>query len=89
MIRILLTWILPLLLPTAVYLAWALWARRRRAAEGPELQDVPWTWLLAAGLVLAFLVTGAVFMSGGAGTGRTYVPAYVDEEGRTVPGRFE
>lgn len=89
MIRILLTWILPLLLPTAAYLAWVLWARRRRAAGGPEMMDVPWTWLLAAGLALAFLVTGALYLGEGAGTNADYVPAHIDEEGRFVPGRFE
>lgn len=47
MIRILLTYVVPIVLPTAGYFLWLSLARRG------ERRQVPWTWLLGAGALLA------------------------------------
>jgi hypothetical protein len=87
MIRLLLTVILPLLLPTALYLLWAI-AMRRAAASGDILRDLPWPWLASAGLVL---LVGALVLAtqriGGGEKGVYVAPVAVD--GRIVPGHFE
>ncbi|MEO5374880.1 MAG: DUF6111 family protein [Alphaproteobacteria bacterium] len=92
--RILLTWLLPLLLPTALYLGW-MWVMRRRIAaaagkgEAAEARAraVPWTWLALAGVVLTAVTLGASTLWQGASPGALYVPPHL-ENGRLVPGRM-
>jgi hypothetical protein len=88
--RILIEYIVPVLLPTALWVTWLVWAQRRariHGRDGPEWQAVPWTWLLAAGLALGMLIAVGGTLMTGYGTGR-YSPARVDENGRIVPGGF-
>lgn len=90
MTRILLQYLLPFLLPMAIYLLWALFARKRRAAGGApyRLQDGPWFWVILAGLVLA--AGGLVFtaLTSGEAPGGVYTaPRW--EDGKIVPGRIE
>lgn len=89
MIRTLLTKILPLLVPAALFLLWMWRARRRAAANGgkrPPLREAPWVWMAFAGL--AVLAAGLVFFrfSTGEPPGGTYVPPHL-EDGEVVPGR--
>ncbi len=89
--RILIEYLLPIFLPTALWLLWLAWGRRRSRISGrsvPDWQAVPWSWLLAAGLVLAMLIAVGGTMISGYGTGR-YHPASVDEHGHVIPGRFD
>jgi hypothetical protein len=90
--RVLLQYILPLLLPTLIYLGWAAAERRRteraQAGEAPRWQDAPWIWLAGAGLVLATVTTVALSLFGGSGIEGTYVPPRL-EGGRVVPGHVE
>lgn len=88
MIRILFTYIVPILLPTAVYLLW-LRVARRAGKDGAATAEVPWVWLLATGVLLTALVLGGVTIMGEPGTDRRWVPAYVDDQGRLVHGHFE
>lgn len=90
MTRILLQYLLPLLLPIAIYLVWAWFARRRQAAGGVpyRLQEGPWFWLILAGVAL--MAAGLVFMAlvGGTDPGETYqAPRW--EDGRIIPGRVQ
>lgn len=90
--RAVLTFLLPLLLPTLAYLSW-LWLARRRArragATPPQWSGVPWSWLAVAGGLLAVLAVAAgVVMSDYSRKG-AYHPARMDEQGRVVPGYFE
>ncbi len=90
MTRILLQYLLPLLLPMAIYLLWAWFARKRQAAGAPayRLQDGPWFWLILAGIVLA--TGGLVFtaLTGGEEPGGSYsAPRW--EDGRIVPGHVK
>ena len=82
MLRILLQYLLPLLLPFLAYLVYARLTRRA------GLNDAPWLGLAAAGvgLLVVSLVTWSIMS--GAEPGETYVPARV-EDGEVVPGTTE
>jgi ABC-type transport system involved in cytochrome c biogenesis permease subunit len=87
--RVFLTYVVPIVLPTALYVLWLLWAGRRAGTGKPQWKEVPWVWLASAGALLAGLVIAAGMLAGDYSVGKTYRPAYVDEQGRVVPGRFE
>jgi NADH:ubiquinone oxidoreductase subunit 5 (subunit L)/multisubunit Na+/H+ antiporter MnhA subunit len=82
MLRILLQYLLPLLLPFLAYLVYARLTRRA------GLNDAPWLGLGAAGvgLLVVSLVTWSIMS--GSEPGETYVPARV-EDGQVVPGTTE
>ena len=82
MLRILLQYLLPLLLPFLAYLVYARLTRRA------GLNDAPWLGLVAAGvgLLVVSLVTWSIM--NGSEPGETYVPARV-EDGEVVPGTTE
>lgn len=88
MIRVLLDILPPLLLPLITWVLFLSWRQKRRGGTlVPEWQLVPWSWLLAAGCALAFLVlVGGVLWSGYA-TGQ-YHPTHIDQQGKLVPGGF-
>ncbi len=91
MSRIVFTYIVPFLLPAAVYAAWV-WYRTgyvaRHGGEAPRLEQGPWPLLLFVGAVLAFAVlAGAALMRGGS-PDATYVPPHL-ENGQMVPGHLE
>jgi hypothetical protein len=92
MLRIVLEYLVPLVLPTAVYFAVQYWLRRR-VAEGhpvpkPSWWDAPWPWLGAAGLVLMLGVLALVSMNEGAPPGAEYHPPEL-EDGKVQPGSFD
>ncbi len=92
MIRILLEVLVPLLLPTGIYLAW-LAAMRRRAARGgrdvPAWVEAPWPLLGFLGILLAATITIAVNVSNRMPIEGTYIPVHTGPDGRVVPGRIE
>ena len=57
MLRIMYTYVVPFLMPAAVYAAWV-WYRMRYVAqhggEAPKLEQGPWPLLLFLGAILAF-----------------------------------
>ncbi len=86
MTRILLTIVLPLLLPTLVYVLW-LAATRRAALAGPApWQALPWVWLVGAGVALAALLLFIIGVHVGSPEGTYVPPRYID--GRVVPGHI-
>jgi hypothetical protein len=86
MIRVLLTIVLPLLLPTALYVLWVLAMRRTELAAGAQLlRDIPLVWLAAAGLALVAVVLVLVSLGFGGGSTGVYVPP-TTVDGRIVPG---
>lgn len=91
MIRLILTILVPLLVPFVVYAVWG-WLRRRQAvARGepmPDLKGPPIVWLGAVGLILLGLVLGGLSLQRGQGTLGTYAPPHV-ENGRIVPGTMK
>ena len=90
--RILFQYVLPILLPIAIYVAWLAAERRRvvRAGTGqpPRWQDAPWVWLVVAGVLLATVAAFAVALMGGDSIEGQYVPPRI-ENGRIIPGHVE
>jgi hypothetical protein len=92
MLRVLLTIVLPLLLPTAIYVAWLMamqWSARGSApGEGVRWTALPWIWLAATGVVLLVLVLLTLTVHFGEPETGTYVPPRY-EDGRVVPSHIE
>lgn len=90
MTRLLLSVLLPLVTPVAVFLLYQWYDRRwGRARDLENRKRTPWEWLAVAGIGLA-AVSLVVFWVLGEGGARdaTYVPPAWD--GKTVqPGRFD
>ncbi|MBI1778087.1 MAG: hypothetical protein HYR63_22340 [Proteobacteria bacterium] len=89
MARILVTVVLPLLLPTMAYFGWFYMALRRAQLAGqpekaPRLGDVPWTVLALTGVMIAALGLFALAVFGGAKPGAHYTPPRIID-GRVVP----
>jgi len=80
--RVLLTIIVPLLLPSALYFGW-----RFALGRGINL-PATWIWLAASGLVLAALTLVVLSLDFGAPREGVYVPPHVSD-GKVVPGRIE
>jgi hypothetical protein len=86
MLRLVVTVLLPLLLPTLLWLGW-IFAVRGAAARGARWHEAPWGWLAAGGVLLAGASLYLLQIRDGESGGR-YVPSqYID--GKLVPGRFE
>ena len=100
MLRVFLTIVLPLVLPTALYLLWlrvAHWLPGGSSQESTagsrqgawvQWATLPWVWLAAAGAVLLALMLFVVTVHFGTSTPGTYVPPRW-ENGRIVPGHIE
>jgi Family of unknown function (DUF6111) len=88
--RILLTYILPLILPLAVYLVWA-WivrGRNRGPDDPPFWYEGPWFWLIVAGFaILVSVLATTAYFSGDPPEG-DYVPPRF-EGGRIIPSQVE
>jgi hypothetical protein len=81
--RVFLTIVVPLLLPTALYVIW----RVSMPGRGFHL-PAAWLWLVVAGLALTSITLILVSVDfSEPGTGR-YVPPHVTDEG-VVPGHIE
>jgi hypothetical protein len=91
MARIVFTYVVPFLLPMAIYASWV-WYRSAYAArhggDAPRLEQGPWPLLLFAGAVSALIVLAASAWLRGSGAGGVYVPAHV-EDGKVIPGHFD
>ncbi|OFW45503.1 MAG: hypothetical protein A3J29_21490 [Acidobacteria bacterium RIFCSPLOWO2_12_FULL_67_14b] len=90
MSRILLQYVLPLVLPTVVFVAWIVLTEKRGASREKliaRLAEGPWFWLVVAGFALMAAGLGYLGLTEGASPGTTYqAPRY--EDGRIVPGEF-
>jgi hypothetical protein len=84
MLRILIDYVLPLLLPSVLWFGWLLWAK----PKGGDRVAVPWVWLAAAGVVLALVVTWGGWLRVGVHAGK-YHPANIDAAGHLQPGRID
>lgn len=87
MLRILVEVLLPLLLPTALYLAWV-WLSRWLGRVGSRRQAVPWLWLMVAGALLLVALLTVVTVGFGTAERGVYVPPRL-VKGRIIPGHIE
>jgi hypothetical protein len=90
MIRVLFSYVIPLVLPAGGYLVYRLWDDwRTRRAGGPvrsAWEDWPWLWISGAGLVCLVAWLGWMSQHDVAPPGGTYEPAQL-KDGEIVPGR--
>ena len=88
MLRVFLTIVLPLLLPTALYLLWVTMLQRPRQERATLWLALPWMWLAGAGVALLVIVLFVVTVHFGAPQEGVYVPPRW-EHGDIVPGHIE
>ena len=88
MLRIVLTIVLPLLLPTALYLLWVGSFGAEPGIGAVRWRTVPWVWLAGAGAVLLAIVLFVVTVHFGSPQEGVYVPPRW-EDGRIIPGHVE
>jgi hypothetical protein len=89
--RIFLTYVLPLLMPTVLYVLYLVVSRQVMSGKGElaeTLRRVPWLWLLGGGLVLVGVSLAIYSLTAGGETHRPYVPPHV-EDGQVVPGHLD
>jgi TRAP-type C4-dicarboxylate transport system permease small subunit len=85
MSRVLLTRLILFLVPFAAWFAWS-WVARR---SGRPIGATPWTWLAAAGALLAAASLMATALLQSDNRAGTYVPAETSPDGSVTPGHFE
>lgn len=85
MIRVIVENILLFLLPTVIYVIFALWTKRD-ASTGP-LDDAPLAWLMFAGTILVIVVLIAFGSTSGGKPGQAYEPPSL-KDGKVEPGRI-
>ena len=88
MLRVLATIVLPLLLPTALYLLWIRVADRSLQGRPVRWAALPWVWLVGAGTVLLILVMVVVNVHFGTSQPGVYVPPRY-ERGQILPPHIE
>ena len=88
MLRLLVTIVLPLFLPTALYLLWVTLLRPARRNGTTVWAALPWLWLAAVGVALLLIVLFVVTVHFGAPQEGVYVPPRW-QNGRIVPGHIE
>jgi hypothetical protein len=82
--RVLLQYLLPLLLPAAIYIGWLYFLGRHQQKRLPHWAEGPWFWLLLAGFLLAASIAIYTGLTTGTKPGAEYVPPRY-ENGRVVP----
>jgi|TARA_R110002124_G_scaffold9429_3_gene48218 hypothetical protein len=91
MIKLLFNYVFPLVLPTAAYLAWVWYYRKRAEALGGRPPEVTrgglfWCLVLGLGLMIVSLLTLAAVTGVGPGEGGYQSPRL--EDGRIIPPKF-
>ena len=88
MLRVFLTIVLPLALPTGIYVGWLFVAHRVQWDGTVPWVELPWVWLAAAGVLLLVVVLFVVHLHFGTAQTGIYVPPRW-ENGRITPGHIE
>jgi hypothetical protein len=88
MFRLFLTVVLPLLLPTALYLLWIVTLGSSPQGVAISWATVPWIWLAGAGAVLLAIVLIVVTVGFGSPQQGVYVPPRWQGD-RIIPGHIE
>jgi hypothetical protein len=88
MVRVFITIVLPLLLPTALYLFWVVTWGAPRDGGATAWHSLPWVWLAGAGAVLLAIVLLVITVGFGTAQHGAYVaPRW--QNGRIIPGHIE
>jgi len=92
MARIVLSYLLPLILPMAIYLGWMWVARHRSRARGdeiPEIKNSGIFWSIVVGVILMLAGLSFLAVSTGAppGDGTYQSPRF--ENGQIIPPKFD
>jgi hypothetical protein len=85
MLRIILTYLIPLIAPFVIY---SLFVRITGRRNTEEALKTPWFWLVASGLILVVITLFAVALTTGSDPTGTYVPPRL-EDGRIVPSQVK
>ena len=83
--------VVPLVTPAALYILYLVVAGRRARAAGQPVvwwREMPWTWLGIAGGILVIITFAAYALFGGADPGSVYKPAKLID-GKIDPGGFQ
>jgi hypothetical protein len=88
MFRVFLTIVLPLLLPTALYLLWVAILGPSPGGAASSWRTVPWLWLAGAGAALLAIVLIVVTVHFGSPQQGVYVPPRWDGH-QIIPGHIE
>ena len=91
MLRILFSYVVPLIVPTVIYFLWQAYLKRRTSKAQSESGEaarrtIPWTWLAATGVGLLAVTLIALALVDGYPPGGVYQAPHL-EDGRVVPGR--
>ena len=91
MSRVIIQYVLPLLLPTLIFVGWLVLTRKTgetRAETMTRMEGGPWYWLVVAGFLL--MAVGFIYLglSHDNPSESVYVPPAV-ENGRVVPGHMK
>jgi hypothetical protein len=89
MLREIVTLVVPLVLPTLLYLAWLRGVRWMEEGDAASWGwgGLPWVWLVGIGVALTALVLFVVTVHFGTSVQGVYVPPRV-ENGQIVPGHI-
>jgi hypothetical protein len=88
MLRVILTIVVPLILPTAVYVLWMRSVRWDGPGGAARWRAMPWIWLAGAGAALLAIVLFVVTVHFGTSEPGVYVPPRY-EGGRLVPSHID
>ena len=86
--RVFLTIVLPLLVPTAIYLLWVVVVGATHEGTAISWTAMPWLWLAGAGAVLLAVVLFVVTVRFGSPQEGVYVPPRW-EDGQIIPGHIQ
>jgi hypothetical protein len=91
MARILLTYLVPFLLPLVGYMAWIwyrTWYAEKHGGDAPKFEKGRWPLLLFLGAAFSLSILAFTAFTTGGDPDDVYVPAHM-EDGKLVPGRME
>ena len=88
MLRVFFEILLPLILPTVLYLLWMWLANELQRGEVAGWSGLPWLWLAATGIVLLAAMLFLLPVRFGTSAPGVYVPPRW-ENGRIIPGHIE
>lgn len=88
MLRVFLQFILPLIFPTALWLVWVWFEKRRSQDPSKQNRETPWIWLISIGFALSVISLVTWGIVEGNSPDKTYTAPQL-KDGKIVPGKFK